>query len=97
MSLRQTKIKKMINNDEFTKAEIKALHDEMEPDGKMEFLFTTRLITDEKDTALMEVTKDDLINGGCSDREATLFLCAVAASAKGDWKSTQTELFWETK
>jgi len=96
MSLRQTEIK-MITNDEFTKAEIKALHDEMEPNGKMEFLFTDRLITDEKDTALMEVTKDDLIGGGISDREATLFLCAVAASAKGDWKSTQNELFWEAK
>lgn len=87
----------MINSDEFTKAEIKALHDEMEPNGKMEFLFTTRLITDEKDTALMTVTKDDLIEGGCTDREAILFLCAVAASAKGDWKSTQNELFWEAK
>ena len=86
-----------ICNDEFTKEEIKDLHDAMEPNGKMEFLFVKRLITDEKDTALMEVTKDDLIEGGCSDPEATLFLCAVAASAKGDWKSTQNELFWEAK
>ena len=81
---------------DFSREEILALHEEMEDGGKLDFLFPS-IIEDDKDTALLEVTKDQLTDGGLTDREADLFLCAVAASARGDFRSTELVLYWASK
>jgi hypothetical protein len=82
---------------EYPKSEIQAVKDGMQEGGMFEFLFTDRFVCDEKDTALMTVTKDDLIAGGISPLHADIFLCAVAASARGDWRTTDLALYWELK
>jgi len=80
----------------FTKTEISDLYDAMEDGGKAEVVFTSRLVQEEDDL-LTEISKHDLVSVGFGGREADLFVCAVAASARGNWKTTQNVLYWAKK
>ena len=88
--------KHTMNMDQFTKAEIQALHDEMEEGGKLEFIFKTGLVWDKSDN-LSDITIDQLISAGLTKRESEIFVCAVAASARSDWKTTQLALYLAAK
>lgn len=82
---------------EFKKSDIESVHDGMEEGGHIsEAVFGNRLITDIDDN-LSEITIDELEQVGVSRAEAEIFICAVAASARSNWKTTQNILFLEMK
>lgn len=85
-----------MNLEQFSKNEIQALHDEMEEGGKLEFIFKTGLVWDEKDN-LSDITIDQLIAACLTRRESEIFVCAVAASARSDWKTTKLALYLAAK
>lgn len=82
-----------MNTERFTKAEIQAVHDDMEDGGRLEVIFTSGLVRDEKDN-MSQITIDQLIEVGLTRREAEIFICGVAASARSDWRTTQHALYW---
>jgi hypothetical protein len=81
----------------FAKSDIESVHDGMEDGGHIsDAIFGARLISDIKDN-LSQITIDELVEAGISQVEAEIFVCAVAASGRSDWKTTEHVLYWAQK
>jgi hypothetical protein len=81
----------------FAKSDLESVHDGMEDGGHIsDAIFGARLISDIKDN-LSQITIDELVKVGISRLESEIFVCAVAASGRSDWNTTQHVLYWSKK
>lgn len=85
------------NLESFSKSDLESVHAGMADGGHIsEAIFGARLISDIKDN-LSEITTEELVEAGISQLEAEIFVCAVAASGRSDWNTTEHALYWAKK